>query len=199
MRKYQVFVSSTYLDLQIERQAAVEAILAAGCIPAGMELFCAGDQSQWKVIQRWIDSSDIFLLLLGGRYGSIDPCTGKSYTHLEYEYAVSRRMPHCALVLSDSAIEAKVRTLGKIAVETTAPAKYTSFRAKVVSKMVSFVEDAKDVKIHLPRAIAEVRSRYSLVGWVPADAPYPDEVPLVEEITALKRRNSGSKLASEKH
>lgn len=36
-RKFQVFISSTYLDLQDERQAAVQAILDAGHIPAGME------------------------------------------------------------------------------------------------------------------------------------------------------------------
>ena len=41
-RKLQVFISSTYLDLKEERQAAVEAILGAGHIPAGMELFKAG-------------------------------------------------------------------------------------------------------------------------------------------------------------
>jgi len=38
-KKYQIFVSSTYEDLKDERQAAVEAILLAGHIPAGMELF----------------------------------------------------------------------------------------------------------------------------------------------------------------
>ena len=37
-RKLQVFVSSTYSDLIEERQAAVQAILTAGHIPAGMEL-----------------------------------------------------------------------------------------------------------------------------------------------------------------
>lgn len=41
--KLQVFVSSTYLDLIEERQSAVEAILEAGHIPAGMELFKAGE------------------------------------------------------------------------------------------------------------------------------------------------------------
>ena len=45
-RKLQVFISSTYLDLKEERQAAVEAILGAGHIPAGMELFKAGNNSQ---------------------------------------------------------------------------------------------------------------------------------------------------------
>ena len=33
-RRFQVFVSSTFTDLQEERQAAVEAILSAGHIPA---------------------------------------------------------------------------------------------------------------------------------------------------------------------
>ncbi len=40
-KKLQVFVSSTYRDLIDERQAAVQAILDAGHIPAGMELFKA--------------------------------------------------------------------------------------------------------------------------------------------------------------
>ncbi|WP_207787650.1 DUF4062 domain-containing protein [Candidatus Thiosymbion oneisti] len=61
-KRLQVFVSSTYEDLKEERQAAVEAILTAGHIPAGMELFTAGDQSQMDVIRDWIDESDIFLL-----------------------------------------------------------------------------------------------------------------------------------------
>ncbi|MCY9419374.1 DUF4062 domain-containing protein, partial [Bacillus inaquosorum] len=52
-KKLQVFVSSTYTDLVTERQVAVEAILNAGHIPAGMELFKAGDESQKETIKRW--------------------------------------------------------------------------------------------------------------------------------------------------
>ena len=44
VKKLQIFVSSTYRDLQPERQAAVQAILSASHIPAGMELFAAGDE-----------------------------------------------------------------------------------------------------------------------------------------------------------
>jgi DNA-binding NtrC family response regulator len=67
LRKLQVFVSSTYLDLQFERQAAVTAILENGHIPAGMELFAANDEEQFEVIRHWIERSDIFLLILGRR------------------------------------------------------------------------------------------------------------------------------------
>ena len=73
--KLQVFVSSTYTDLIEERQIAVEAILDAGHIPAGMELFRAG-KSQMKTIHKWIDNSDAYMLILGGRYGSIEKETG---------------------------------------------------------------------------------------------------------------------------
>jgi hypothetical protein len=78
--KLQVFISSTYTDLIPERQAAVQSILKAGHIPAGMELFTAGDRSQWEVIQRWIMDADIYMLILGGRYGAIEPDSGLSYT-----------------------------------------------------------------------------------------------------------------------
>lgn len=98
-KKLQVFVSSTYTDLIEERQAAVEAILDAGHIPAGMELFKAGNESQLKTIYKWIDQSDVYMLILGGRYGSIENKTGKSYTQLEYEYALSKGIPVFAVVL----------------------------------------------------------------------------------------------------
>lgn len=76
-KKLQVFISSTYTDMLVERQGAVEAILRAGHIPAGMELFAAGDESQLETILRWIDDSDVFMLILGGRYGSIEPKSKK--------------------------------------------------------------------------------------------------------------------------
>lgn len=60
-KKYQVFVSSTFSDLINERQSCVEAILRAGHIPAGMELFSAGNESQLEIIRRWIEESDIYI------------------------------------------------------------------------------------------------------------------------------------------
>lgn len=111
-KKLQVFVSSTYTDLIEERQAAVEAILDAGHIPAGMELFKAGNESQLKTIYKWIDQSDVYMLILGGRYGSIENKTGKSYTQLEYEYALSKGIPVFAVVLDQSFLAEKINTLG---------------------------------------------------------------------------------------
>lgn len=38
-RKYQVFVSSTYIDLQEERQEVIKALLELDCFPSSMEFF----------------------------------------------------------------------------------------------------------------------------------------------------------------
>ena len=38
-KRYQVFISSTFEDLQEERRQVMQALLALDCIPTGMELF----------------------------------------------------------------------------------------------------------------------------------------------------------------
>ena len=53
-KRYQVFVSSSYLDLHEERQQVMQALLELDCIPAGMELFPASDQEKWALITRVI-------------------------------------------------------------------------------------------------------------------------------------------------
>ncbi|MDR6662541.1 hypothetical protein J2W51_005131 [Tardiphaga robiniae] len=143
-RKLQVFVSSTFSDLIDERQAAVTAILKAGHIPAGMELFTAGDKSQMKTIERWIDESDVYMLILGGRYGSIEPTTGLSYTELEYDYARANSKPSFAVVIKDQALDLKVKEFGRDIIETQNPKELKQFRDKVleVQRMMNFVQRA---------------------------------------------------------
>ena len=91
--KYQVFLSSTYTDLIEERRAVLDILLKADCIPAGMENFVAQDEEQFNVIKKVIDLCDYYVLIIGKRYGSINPNTGKSYTEMEYDYAISKKIP----------------------------------------------------------------------------------------------------------
>jgi hypothetical protein len=170
-KKYQVFISSTYTDMLEERQAAVTAILEAGHIPAGMELFAASDKKQMEVIERWIDSCDIFMLILGGRYGSIDPDSGKSYIQLEYEYAVKTGKPFFALYLTETAIQKKASgPLGLDAIERNDSKKLTEFRATVLSKVCSPIEDVKDIRIQAGNSIRHLSATNSLDGWVRASS-----------------------------
>ena len=99
-KRYQVFVSSTYDDLQDERKEVMQALLELDCIPAGMELFPASSEDQWSLIKRVIDDCDYYILIIGGRYGSVGP-EGISYTQMEFEYALKTGKPIISFNNSD--------------------------------------------------------------------------------------------------
>lgn len=167
-KKLQVFVSSTYTDLIEERQAAVQAILDAGHIPAGMELFKAG-KSQMKTIRKWIDESDVYMLILGGRYGSIEEESGLSYTELEYKYALSKNMPVFSIVLEDSFLFTKASIKGKDAIfERENLDKYDIFKKFVKDNIIKPVKNIDQIisvtHAHLNNILND--SDYNLVGWI---------------------------------
>jgi hypothetical protein len=190
-RKLQVFVSSTFIDLKEERQSAVEAILNAGHIPAGMELFKAGDESQWNIIKDWIEESDVYMLIVGGRYGSIEPKSGKSYTQLEYEYAIELEKPFFAIVLKDDWTDKKAKKKG-VKIEDIKEvhnlSKLQEFKATVLKKIVKFAEDLKDIKLAVGESLNEMSRRDNLKGWVKADDT--DYSSISEELARLSRENS---------
>lgn len=189
-KKLQVFVSSTYTDLIEERQAVVQAILDAGHIPAGMELFKAGNESQLKTIYKWIDESDVYMLILGGRYGSIEEKSGKSYTQLEYEYALSKNIPVFAVVLSQLSLTAKINSIGyDKATEQDFPEKYKSFKEFVMSKIIREVDDYKDIKIAIHTTLNDFMIKYNLLGWV-RNNNENDTTQLLKDNNALLKENN---------
>src|SRR2546425_7807269 len=99
-KKYQVFVSSTYQDLIDERQHVIHALLELDCIPSGMELFPAADEDQWTLIKSVIDDCDYYIVIVGGRYGTIG-AQGISYTQMEYQYAIEKGKPVVAFLHKD--------------------------------------------------------------------------------------------------
>lgn len=100
-KRYQVFISSTFEDLQGARQEVSQALLRAKCFPAGMELFPAADEEQMEFIREVIRQSDYCILISAGRYGSVHPRTGKSFTEMEYDYAVEIGKPVIRLLHRD--------------------------------------------------------------------------------------------------
>ena len=69
--RYQIFVSSTFQDLEEERKAILNAILKLNQFPAGMEIFPAANDTAWELIKKVIEDSDYYVLVIGGRYGSM--------------------------------------------------------------------------------------------------------------------------------
>lgn len=123
-----------------------------------------------QTIHKWIDESDVYMLLLGGRYGSIDiKESGLSYTELEYKYAISKNMPVFAIILDDSFLFTKAASCGKNAIfETANVTKYESFKEYVKTNVVKFASNidqiATIIHSHLNGILND--SNYNLIGWV---------------------------------
>lgn len=187
-KKYQVFISSTYSDLKSERQAAVESVLRSGHLPAGMELFSAGNETQLEIIKRWIEESDIYMLLLGGRYGSIEPKSKLSYTEIEYRYALELDKPVFSLIIDDSALNKKVKSEGKEVLELDNTEKFKEFKTFVMSRICRFFKDSTEIKLGVMESLLDIQSRFTLNGWVKSNE-MPDINGLLAEINDLREKN----------
>jgi hypothetical protein len=186
-RKLQIFLSSTYEDLIDHRLSAMEAILAAGHIPAAMEQFSPGDETAWEKIAAWINESDAFILILGGRYGSIEPDSSKRYVQLEYEYALEKKKPLFALVVDPKHHEQRVLDLGLKVDERENPQLYANFKHIVTRRLCSFWNDKKDIKSAIFQKLPEWAQRADLIGWVRGDEASNPEV--MNELARLSQEN----------
>ena len=102
-KRYQIFISSTYEDLIVERQKVTQAILGLYHLPIGMEMFHADNEEQWCQIKNTIDMSDYYILIVGRYCGTLIDSEGISYTEKEYNYALSKNVPILSFVISNTA------------------------------------------------------------------------------------------------
>src|SRR5208337_5112462 len=86
-RRYQIFISSTFEDLKEERKAAVEAVFERGHIPIALENFSPSNESDLQVIKRAMRDCQVYVAILGHRYGMMVPEKDYSFTEFEYNLA----------------------------------------------------------------------------------------------------------------
>lgn len=180
VKKYQVFVSSTYEDLQEERQEVMHALLELDCIPAGMELFPAANEDQWSLIQGVIDDCDYYIVISGGRYGSIGP-DGFSYTEMEYRYAVEKGKPIIGFLHKDP------ETLPKNRTEKTPKGQkqLTEFRDLMQKRMCKYWETPQELGSVVSRSLILLQRKHPGIGWVRADL-VPDKEASLELLDLRK-------------
>jgi len=170
-RRYQVFISSTFTDLVEERREVMQALLEMDCLPAGMEMFPAGDTDQWTLIRGVIEQSDYYLVILGGRYGSTTE-EGVSYTEKEYDYAVQIGVPVMGFVPS----EPDEIPWGKTDKNDDAAAALGGFRQKVQLKMTKDWRNAEDLGSKVTRGLMHLIKTNPRPGWVRGDQALTPEM-----------------------
>ena len=167
LKRYQVFVSSTYRDLVEERAAVTSCLLDNDCIPVGMEQFPAMPISQWDYIKKMIDSSDYYLLIVAGKYGSIDPQSGLSYTEKEFQYALDQSIPIIAFLYQD------IKKLSYEKCEDTEEGRKNieRFRQNVLESnhLCDFYSSIDGLKYAVAKSIRKTIEACPANGWVRSD------------------------------
>lgn len=174
-KKYQVFISSTYLDLKSERETITKLVIDMGFIPSAMELFPATSMDQFRYIQKVIDDCDYYVLVIGGRYGSTTN-EGISFTEAEYDYATSTNKTILAFIHESP---------------DSFPVKYVDAAPELRDKLLAFREKASTGRIvkfwTTPEQLASqamtslhhAKEDYPGVGWVRGD--FKDSKDISEE------------------
>jgi predicted transcriptional regulator len=129
-----------------------------------MELFPASDEDQWSLIKGVIDDCDYYVVVIGGRYGSLGPA-GISYTEMEYRYAVSIEKPVIAFLHKDP---------------TSIPAKLTEqtedgrkrldeFRKLAQHKMCKYWNTPQELGSVVSRSLIMLQKKHPGIGWIRGD------------------------------
>lgn len=188
MKKYQVFVSSTYQDLVEERKEVIQALLELDCIPVGMELFPATNEDQWSLIRELIDDCDYYILIIGGRYGSLNK-DGISYTQMEYEYANEIGLP----IISFLHKSPESIIVSKTDKNNDKAEKLDSFRELVSTRLIKKWGSPEELGSVVSRSLVKLIKNNPRIGWVKADKISSDEA----NIEILQLKNEISRLENE--
>ncbi len=181
--RYQIFISSTFKDLQEERQSVLNAILKLNQFPAGMEIFPAVDDTAWEHIEKVIKDSDYYVLIIGGKYGSIEASSGLSYTEKEYDFAVSQGIPVLAFTRSD---EDSI-PVGKAELDPDVREKLKKFKQKVGNKHHwNYWKNLDELKANVISSLSMTFVMNPQKGWVKSGGI--NNIELLERLAQLQKR-----------
>lgn len=182
-KRYQVFISSTFEDLQEERKAVINAILQHNCFPSGMELFPASDLSQFDYIKSVIDESDYYILISAGKYGTISD-QGISFTEMEYDYALEKGIPILTFLIS-KIDELKGNLIEK---DDVSRGKLSKFREKVsANKLCNYYTSCDNLQNHVSKSLSQAIKMTPRTGWIRGDKE--NNFSLLEQLNSLRIEN----------
>lgn len=182
-KRYQVFISSTYQDLQSERRAVQDEVISMGDFPVQMESFPAADEDQFEFIKALIDKCDYYVLIIAGRYGSLSN-DGLSYTHKEFRYAVEKGVPVLVFIHGDP----NKITADKLEESDGGRARLKEFIKEAESGRLRQVwVTLGELKLVVRQALDYAKATKPRVGWVRGDSIAALDA--LEELNNVRKEN----------
>ena len=179
---WRIFVSSTKEDLIPYREAVETVLTGMEHIPLGMEYFVSSPDSPIDVCLATVRRSQLYIVIVGMRYGSIEEGSGKSFTELEYDEAVKNKIPVLAFIIDEDqcAILPKFVDVGEKA------EKLKQFKAKLNSSyLVSRFASIDNLKQLVEKSVRQAIDKIS-ADKAEKNAAQSNEVALADYIAGAK-------------
>lgn len=179
---WRIFVSSTKEDLIPYREAVETVLTGMEHIPLGMEYFVSSPDSPIDVCLATVRRSQLYIVIVGMRYGSIEEGSGKSFTELEYDEAVKNKIPVLAFIIDEEqcAILPKFVDVGEKA------EKLKQFKAKLNSSyLVSRFASIDNLKQLVEKSVQQAIDKIS-ADKAEKNAAQSNEVALADYIAGAE-------------
>jgi len=179
---WRIFVSSTKEDLIPYREAVETVLTGMEHIPLGMEYFVSSPDSPIDVCLATVRRSQLYIVIVGMRYGSIEEGSGKSFTELEYDEAVKNKIPVLAFIID----EEQCPILPKFVDFGEKAEKLKQFKAKLNSSyLVSRFASIDNLKQLVEKSVRQAIDKIS-ADKAEKNAAQSNEVALADYIAGAK-------------
>lgn len=171
--KLSVFLGSPKTGLEDVRLRLMQAILEAGHIPDGMELWAAGTRPTLQTIALKLHVCDVHILVLGHRYGTTLVNEKISYTEWEYRQSRDAFRPVISFLLDEDAV---IKAWAKDPPTQEEKDNYSRFREELQRRSVcKFYKNQKMPQIDrdVLNALNEVIDQGAMrphAGWIRAES-----------------------------
>ena len=166
-----VMLSSTTRDLPRHREQVMSACLQQNLFPKMMEHLPASDANAIRASMRMVDEADVYVGVIGFRYGYVPKKHKVSVTEMEYQRAGKRGIPRLMFLMSED------HALRAADVETGfGAAKVREFRQRIAEeRIIASFSSPEDLRAQVVQALSEFRAapdREELVASQIASARY---------------------------
>jgi hypothetical protein len=180
-----VFISSTSLDLHLERQAIENALrqMRDASIIA-MEFFGSRPEAPKEVCLDEVGKSDVYIGIFAERYGHVDQASGLSITELEYRAARSLNLP-CLIYLKRPSAQEPARFQEP---DPSAHEKLRNLKADLqAAHVVTFFEDSENLATRVVLDLHNLLSQNRLPAQPQRDEPQKPITPQDLHIVLITR------------
>lgn len=198
MRTGQVFVSHPSDMAQFPEgrsfvQAVLDAVGRAGMAPVDMRFFAAGADPPAAYCRQRVRQCEVYIAVIGFRYGTIVPGEAVSYTELEFGEATTAGLPRLVFLLGDTdGVPAMLADADR------GPAERFRQRLRDAGLLVREFSSAADLELEVFHALRNLADGPQL-AVLPEQGPRGVAPHMAGRTTPPLRRPTGGRLPARRH